>query len=494
MGCIYKKCLTRPLPAHAEIVAHRGEFVARWQIARGERRTAKVITGCDGTRRISSRAKAYTARYRDAQGRMRDVPTGCRDKAAAKQVLARLETEAEKIRAGILTPAVVETATHAHRPISEHLEAYLEHLALKRVRGRKVSAHYRRNLRSRMERLVREGRLHRLADLDDTRMRLWLARAEKAGLAPATRNEYLVTARAFYNWAMATHRLATNPLTQVEKAEATSDARHKRRALTVEEMRRLLEAARKRPVAELGRERGWHAAQGTGRGKEGRWSKAPLTRDRLEAAYERGCDVLVDAPGKQARLRQIGRERALFYLVAVTTGLRKGEMASLTVGQVNLDNSEPYIELLARDSKSGKEALIPLRSDVAEQLRDHLADKTSEGPTFRKGPQRPGSSQPGNALLFPHPPSIRVFDRDLLAAGLAELDDTGAINKTDSRGRIIDIHALRHTFATHLTLAGVPPRVAQAALRHSRIELTMSLYTDPVLLDINEAISRLPKL
>ena len=83
MGCIYKKCLTRPLPAHAEIVAHQGEWVARWQIARGERRTAKVITGCDGTRRISSRAKAYTARYRDAQGQMRDVPTGCRDKAAA---------------------------------------------------------------------------------------------------------------------------------------------------------------------------------------------------------------------------------------------------------------------------------------------------------------------------------------------------------------------------------------------------------------------------
>jgi len=494
MGCIYKKCLTRPLPAHAEIMEHRGELVARWQTARGERRTAKVIIGRNSTKRISSQAKVYTARYRDAQGRMRDVPTGCRDKAAAKQVLARLETEAEKIRAGILTLEEVHTAAHATRPITEHLEAYLKHLALKRVRGRKVSAHYRRNLRSRMERLIREGRLHRLADLNDSRMRLWLAEAERSGLAPATRNEYLVTAHAFCNWAVVTHRLVANPLTRVEKAEARSDARHKRRALTVEEVRRLLEAARKRPVAELGRERVRHATKVTGRGKTGRWCKAPLTPDCLDAAYERGCDVLIDAPGKQARLQQIGRERALFYLVAVTTGLRKGELTSLTVGQVHLDTCEPHIELLARDSKSGKEARIPLRSDVAGQLRDHLVGQLQGEQALRRDPNRPRSERPCNARLFPHPPSIRVFDKDLLAAGLADLNDAGAINKTDHRGRVIDIHALRHTFATHLTMVGVPPRVAQAALRHSRIELTMSLYTDPVLLDINDAISRLPEL
>jgi integrase len=82
-----------------------------------------------------------------------------------------------------------------------------------------------------------------------------------------------------------------------------------------------------------------------------------------------------------------------------------------------------------------------------------------------------------------NPPTIRVFDADIQAAGIA---------KTDHRGRVVDIHALRHTFGTHLSAAGVHPRTAMAAMWHSRIELTMNLYTDPVLLDIAGAVNSLP--
>lgn len=56
----------------------------------------------------------------------------------------------------------------------------------------------------------------------------------------------------------------------------------------------------------------------------------------------------------------------------------------------------------------------------------------------------------------------------------------------------MDIHALRHTFGTHLSVASVHPRTAMAAMRHSRIELTMNFYTDPVLLDIAGAVEALP--
>jgi integrase len=54
------------------------------------------------------------------------------------------------------------------------------------------------------------------------------------------------------------------------------------------------------------------------------------------------------------------------------------------------------------------------------------------------------------------------------------------------------VHALRHTFGTHLSKAGVPPRVAQAAMRHSSLNLTMNIYTDPTLLDVAGAINALP--
>ena len=69
---------------------------------------------------------------------------------------------------------------------------------------------------------------------------------------------------------------------------------------------------------------------------------------------------------------------------------------------------------------------------------------------------------------------------------------TLGIPKRDDRGRTIDVHALRHTFGTMLSVAGVAPRVAQAAMRHSSIDLTMNAYTDPRLLDVQGAVESLP--
>ena len=79
----------------------------------------------------------------------------------------------------------------------------------------------------------------------------------------------------------------------------------------------------------------------------------------------------------------------------------------------------------------------------------------------------------------------KILDRDLLAAGIA---------KRDERGRTVDVHALRHSFGTLLSKGGVTPRTAQAAMRHSNIDLTMNVYTDPKLLDVQGALDTLPSL
>ena len=80
---------------------------------------------------------------------------------------------------------------------------------------------------------------------------------------------------------------------------------------------------------------------------------------------------------------------------------------------------------------------------------------------------------------------VRILDRDLLATG---------IDKRDERGRTIDVHALRTSFGTLLSKGGVAPRTAQAAMRHSKIDLTMGVYTDPKLLDEYGALDSLPSL
>jgi len=92
----------------------------------------------------------------------------------------------------------------------------------------------------------------------------------------------------------------------------------------------------------------------------------------------------------------------------------------------------------------------------------------------------------------------KAFDKDLVAAGIARvvIDEAGKkrIDKTDDRGRTLDIHALRHTFGTHLSASGVNPRTAQAAMRHGSIDLTMNSYTDPRLLDVKGAVDNLPAI
>jgi integrase len=127
-----------------------------------------------------------------------------------------------------------------------------------------------------------------------------------------------------------------------------------------------------------------------------------------------------------------------------------------------------FIELNSSQTKNGKAAQLPLRADVLDELQKYLA---TFGDTSLDRP------------LFDNPPTIRVFDADCQAAGIA---------KTDARGRIVDIHALRTTFCTYLAVAGVHPRVAMQAMRHSRIELTTQYYTDPVFLDVAGAVNSLP--
>src|SRR5262245_16846934 len=101
MGSIFKKTVTKPLPAGAEIIVRKGERLARWRDKRGKVRTAPLTTGQDGSDRIIIETRTYYARYRDGNGRVVEKPTKCRDEGAARQVLAERERQAERVQAGL---------------------------------------------------------------------------------------------------------------------------------------------------------------------------------------------------------------------------------------------------------------------------------------------------------------------------------------------------------------------------------------------------------
>jgi len=467
MGTVFRKAWTSPLPPGAEVVTLRDRPTARWRLRNGSLRTAEVLTDERGRVRIRGRTATFVAKYRDGCGIWTVVPTGCKDETAARAVLARLERRAELIRAGVITREEDEAGRHGTQPLSEHLESWTEHL---RTKG--STKHWWTQAGRRVKRICDERGIKRLRDLSVAPVERWMREQSDAGMSAGTRNGYRGALMAFANWCARTARIAANPLTHLVTADQRSDRRRTRRALTDDELMRLLDAARRRPLAEAST-----LQCGKRKGQQGA---------KISGAY-------------RERLERLGRERALIYKTLVLTGLRKGELASITVGQVDFTGPVPYLLLHARDEKNRRGAEIPIRADLAAELRAWMDEKLAVAQAEAREREEPIPARlpPTTKLLTVSNGLIRIFDRDLAFAGIARIEKRNGkevVFKTDERGRTIDIHALRHTFGTHLCRAGVPLRTAQAAMRHSDPSLTANVYTDPKLLDVAGALEKLPVL
>ncbi|MCL1999908.1 MAG: tyrosine-type recombinase/integrase [Planctomycetes bacterium] len=279
-----------------------------------------------------------------------------------------------------------------------------------------------------------------LSDLDAGRVQQWLADRRSEGMGAATSNSYLVAAKAFCNWAVKNRRLPEHPLRHLAKVNAKVDVRKKRRPLSPEELARLLAAA---------------------------GASVRLFRDMT------------------------GRDRAMVYRMASETGLRWSELRSLRRASFDLVGIPATVVLDAADEKAGRGAVLPLRPELADALRDYFVDH----------PALP------SAPAFPMPIDdcgAEMLRRDLFETGdspavAAEKKARGetvvpAIPYRAAAGREADFHALRHTFGTWLAKGGVHPKVAQDLMGYSTINLTMGLYTHITLQDHAAALQNLPAL
>jgi integrase len=345
---------------------------------------------------------------------------------------------------------------------------------------------YRKNSQRYLRRVATECQFVRLAELKRESFEKWLAGQDAAGMSARSRNAHREALVAFGNWCIETGRLLSNPFARLPKANQKADPRRPRRALDEDELSRLLCVARLRPLAEYGRETVRRERQESAGCKS--WKRKPLTLETLNAAVDRAREALKDNPEFIERLELLGRERALVYKTLVLTGLRKGELASIRVSQAYLDGSMPFLDLAAADEKNRQGSQIPLGAGLAADLKEWLkeqGERLGSDATIAIHCQA-SKGLPADAPLLTVPMGlVKILDRDLRCAG---------IPKRDERGRTVDVHALRHTFATHLSKGRVAPRTAQAAMRHSTIELTMGVYTDPTLLDIQGALGVLPAL
>jgi len=177
--------------------------------------------------------------------------------------------------------------------------------------------------------------------------------------------------------------------------------------------------------------------------------------------------------GQTAELIEAMRGTRLFIpvLLAVLCGLRRGEIAALRWKNVDLGAAQIAVTQSAeqtrtvvryKEPKSGRSRTVALSATVVDELRAHRLRQSEE--LLRLG--------------------IKVTDETFVYAredGLPIQPDTLTHDwdrkiATTALPRI-RFHDLRHAHATHMLASGVHPKVASERLGHSKIGITLDLYS-----------------
>ena len=265
------------------------------------------------------KVKSYTLDWRDANGAWHRLSTKYTDKQAAEDLGNRLERESAQ---GLEGRRDVFAESKA-RPLAEHFADYLSDLE---AMGR--AEKYVDNCRRRLAKLAKECGWTCLDDMTADSFVQWRTATKGTRQGAKTLNQYLDTARAFLGWCERHRRIVDNALATVGKLDVSRDVRRRRRALTVDQLRRLLD------VAPAG--------------------------------------------------------RGLVYLTAVYTGLRRSELAALRWGDVRLLATTPYIRLRAEATKAHRADRVPLRGELADALQEaRPADVADGAPVFADIPTMP---------------------------------------------------------------------------------------------------------
>lgn len=248
----------------------------------------------------------------------------------------------------------------------------------------------------------------------------------RRGLSYKTRNHRLAVLKHFCTWLVSRGALRESPVAWIRPLTVERDPGHgtrRRRALTEEELRRLVEAARRRPLE----------AYRANHGRVPAW--------------------------KAEALRLKGLERAAVYLVGARAGLRRQELKKLRWEDVrwSRDGRRGEIVVRAGSAKNKREETVPLFDVVEAALRGVMEARFEVR----------GRWPEGAVFEVVNEGLLDAMRDDLAAAGIP-------VATADGR---VDVHALRTTCGTWLAERGVQPAVAQRMLRHRHSATTMRFYT-----------------
>ena len=166
------------------------------------------------------------------------------------------------------------------------------------------------------------------------------------------------------------------------------------------------------------------------------------------------------------------------YVLAISTGMRQGELLGLTWSNVNLDAGQIHVNqqlqynrqdrrLELAETKSGKGRNVALTALAIAALKQHrrmqLAEKLALADVWQNEWDLVFTTQVGTPISAGNM-LRRSFYPVLAKAEVPRLR----------------FHDLRHTAATLLLIAGVHPRVVQEMLGHASIAITLDTYSHVV--------------
>lgn len=390
--------------------------IFRKQIVRftlkGKRATSKT-TGAK--RHVEQSNKFYGTIT--ANGKRKQVPLTV-DRDTSLVMLKRLTRDADVQRANGTPQHVIES----RKPLDDLVAAYKTFLASKGG----TTDHVEKTI-TRIERITKTIRATRIVDVDAPRVSSALSRwreASKRPMSVTTSNHYARAIKGLTRWLSQEQKTERDVLSNLRLLNAKSGTKRERRALVPKQIQDLINTTEKS-------------------GKR-LYGLSPV-------------------------------DRAMLYRVAVFTGLRASELASLRPSSFDLVAKTVTVE--AAYSKRRRRDVLPLHNDLIRCLVVWSQSFMLSNDDKQLWRGRWTGDGDGNTN------ASRMIAKDYKRAGIPLVDE---------RGRHVDFHALRHTFITSLARNGVHPSKAKELARHSTITLTMDVYSHVTTDELRESVNAIP--
>lgn len=158
-------------------------------------------------------------------------------------------------------------------------------------------------------------------------------------------------------------------------------------------------------------------------------------------------------------------------LLAVLCGLRRGELAALRWRNVNLEAGQIAVVESAEETKdgvrykepkSGRARTVALSSTMVDELKAHRARQAQE--LLKLGVRLHGDS-----FVVAQADASPLQPTSITHEWVRLLGQTSLPR--------IRFHDLRHAHATHMLASGVHPKIASERLGHSKVGITLDLYS-----------------